>query len=94
MTTLPLLDNHMHLNPAGRCLSAIREFARLSHASSTVPKSASNAPPMDIKVKERAFTSGGKLLIMMKFNIKYQEPQMNADERRFIERVSAFNDGF
>ncbi len=26
--TLPILDNHMHLNPAGRCLSAVREFAR------------------------------------------------------------------
>ncbi len=28
MTTLPILDNHMHLNPSGRCLSAVREFAR------------------------------------------------------------------
>jgi TatD-related deoxyribonuclease len=30
MTTsaLPILDNHMHLNPAGRCLDAVREFAR------------------------------------------------------------------
>ncbi len=26
--TLPLLDNHMHLNPAGRCLEAVREFSR------------------------------------------------------------------
>jgi TatD-related deoxyribonuclease len=26
--TLPILDNHMHLNPAGRCLDAVREFAR------------------------------------------------------------------
>lgn len=26
--TLPILDNHMHLNPSGRCLSAVREFAR------------------------------------------------------------------
>ncbi|MCZ7392190.1 MAG: TatD family hydrolase [Candidatus Methanoperedens sp.] len=26
--TLPILDNHMHLNPSGRCLDAIREFAR------------------------------------------------------------------
>ncbi len=25
---LPILDNHMHLNPAGRCLGAVREFAR------------------------------------------------------------------
>ncbi len=25
---LPILDNHMHLNPAGRCLDAVREFAR------------------------------------------------------------------
>jgi len=28
MTGLPILDNHMHLNPSGRCLSAVREFAR------------------------------------------------------------------
>jgi len=28
MTTLPILDNHMHLNPSGRCLDAVREFAR------------------------------------------------------------------
>lgn len=28
MTTLPILDNHMHLNPAGRCLDAVREFTR------------------------------------------------------------------
>ena len=28
MSTLPILDNHMHLNPAGRCLDAVREFAR------------------------------------------------------------------
>ncbi|MDD5474467.1 MAG: TatD family hydrolase [Candidatus Methanoperedens sp.] len=28
MTPLPILDNHMHLNPAGRCLDAVREFAR------------------------------------------------------------------
>ncbi len=28
MTTLPILDNHMHLNPSGRCLEAVREFAR------------------------------------------------------------------
>jgi TatD-related deoxyribonuclease len=28
MPTLPILDNHMHLNPSGRCLSAVREFAR------------------------------------------------------------------
>ncbi len=28
MTSLPILDNHMHLNPAGRCLDAVREFAR------------------------------------------------------------------
>lgn len=27
-STLPILDNHMHLNPAGRCLSAVKEFAR------------------------------------------------------------------
>jgi TatD-related deoxyribonuclease len=27
-STLPILDNHMHLNPAGRCLDAVREFAR------------------------------------------------------------------
>jgi TatD-related deoxyribonuclease len=26
--TLPILDNHMHLNPAGRCLDAVREFTR------------------------------------------------------------------
>ncbi len=26
--TLPILDNHMHLNPSGRCLDAVREFAR------------------------------------------------------------------
>ncbi len=26
--------------------------------------------------------------------IKNQEPQMNADKRRFVERVSAFNGGF
>jgi TatD-related deoxyribonuclease len=26
--TLPILDNHMHLNPSGRCLLAVREFAR------------------------------------------------------------------
>lgn len=26
--TLPILDNHMHLNPNGRCLEAVREFAR------------------------------------------------------------------
>jgi TatD-related deoxyribonuclease len=26
--TLPILDNHMHLNPSGRCLEAVREFAR------------------------------------------------------------------
>ncbi len=26
--TLPILDNHMHLNPAGRCLDAVREFVR------------------------------------------------------------------
>ena len=34
MTTpnLPILDNHMHLNPAGRCLDAVREFA---HAGGT-----------------------------------------------------------
>ncbi len=25
---LPILDNHMHLNPAGRCLEAVREFSR------------------------------------------------------------------
>jgi len=25
---LPILDNHMHLNPSGRCLDAVREFAR------------------------------------------------------------------
>ncbi len=24
----PILDNHMHLNPSGRCLDAVREFAR------------------------------------------------------------------
>lgn len=28
MPTLPILDNHMHLNPSGRCLEAVREFAR------------------------------------------------------------------
>jgi TatD-related deoxyribonuclease len=28
MPTLPILDNHMHLNPAGRCLEAVREFVR------------------------------------------------------------------
>ncbi len=28
MTALPILDNHMHLNPKGRCLDAVREFAR------------------------------------------------------------------
>ena len=28
MTPLPILDNHMHLNPAGRCLDAVREFVR------------------------------------------------------------------
>jgi TatD-related deoxyribonuclease len=28
MTPLPILDNHMHLNPSGRCLDAVREFAR------------------------------------------------------------------
>lgn len=28
MTTLPILDNHMHLNPSGRCLEAVREFVR------------------------------------------------------------------
>ncbi len=26
--TLPILDNHMHLNPGGRCLDAVREFVR------------------------------------------------------------------
>ncbi len=26
--TFPILDNHMHLNPRGRCLEAVREFAR------------------------------------------------------------------
>lgn len=26
--TLPILDNHMHLNPCGRCLEAVREFVR------------------------------------------------------------------
>ncbi len=26
--TLPILDNHMHLNPSGRCLEAVKEFAR------------------------------------------------------------------
>ncbi len=26
--TLPILDNHMHLNPSGRCLDAVREFVR------------------------------------------------------------------
>ncbi len=26
--TLPILDNHMHLNPSGRCLDAVKEFAR------------------------------------------------------------------
>ncbi|NJD76492.1 MAG: metal-dependent hydrolase [Candidatus Methanoperedens sp.] len=25
---IPILDNHMHLNPSGRCLSAVREFVR------------------------------------------------------------------
>ena len=25
---LPILDNHMHLNPAGRCIEAVKEFAR------------------------------------------------------------------
>ncbi len=25
---LPILDNHMHLNPAGRCLDAVKEFAK------------------------------------------------------------------
>ena len=25
---LPILDNHMHLNPSGRCLDAVREFTR------------------------------------------------------------------
>ncbi len=28
MPILPILDNHMHLNPSGRCLDAVREFAR------------------------------------------------------------------
>ncbi len=28
MINLPILDNHMHLNPAGRCLDAVREFVR------------------------------------------------------------------
>ena len=28
MTTLPILDNHMHLNPAGRCLGAVKEFVK------------------------------------------------------------------
>lgn len=26
--SLPILDNHMHLNPGGRCLDAVKEFAR------------------------------------------------------------------
>lgn len=26
--TPPILDNHMHLNPGGRCLDAVREFVR------------------------------------------------------------------
>jgi TatD-related deoxyribonuclease len=26
--TLPILDNHMHLNPKGRCLEAVKEFSR------------------------------------------------------------------
>jgi len=26
--TLPILDNHMHLNPRGRCLEAVRDFVR------------------------------------------------------------------
>ncbi len=26
--TFPILDNHMHLNPGGRCLEAVKEFAR------------------------------------------------------------------
>ncbi|MBU4222734.1 MAG: TatD family hydrolase [Euryarchaeota archaeon] len=26
--TLPILDNHMHLNPSGRCLEAVKEFTR------------------------------------------------------------------
>jgi len=26
--TTPILDNHMHLNPSGRCLEAVREFTR------------------------------------------------------------------
>ncbi len=30
--TLPILDNHMHLNPSGRCLDAVREFV---HAGGT-----------------------------------------------------------
>ncbi len=25
---VPILDNHMHLNPSGRCLEAVKEFAR------------------------------------------------------------------
>jgi TatD-related deoxyribonuclease len=32
MTTPPILDNHMHLNPSGRCLDAVREF---THAGGT-----------------------------------------------------------
>ncbi len=28
MNRLPILDNHMHLNPAGRCLDAVKEFVR------------------------------------------------------------------
>ncbi len=28
MTLLPILDNHMHLNPCGRCLEAVKEFVR------------------------------------------------------------------
>ncbi len=27
-SALPILDNHMHLNPKGRCFEAVREFAR------------------------------------------------------------------
>lgn len=27
-TRLPILDNHMHLNPRGRCLDAVKEFVR------------------------------------------------------------------
>ncbi len=26
--TFPILDNHMHLNPSGRCIDAVREFVR------------------------------------------------------------------